>query len=139
MAPGFRVLEHPSDLGIEARGGTLAEAFEQAGAGLSSVICDLSSVTPAEERAVALSAADVHQLLVRWLSEILFLFDARHWVAGAFAINEISSSGLKATLRGEPLSRERHRPRLDVKAVTYHQLSVRQEAGESVLTVFFDI
>jgi len=138
MAAGFRVLEHPSDLGIEARGGTLAEAFEQAGAGLMSVLCDLSSVAPAEQRTVAVPGADVQQLLVRWLSEILYLFDGQHWVAGEFSIDEIGPSGLKATLRGEPLS-DWHHPKLDVKAVTYHQLAVRQDPEESVVSVYFDI
>jgi SHS2 domain-containing protein len=42
-------------------------------------------------------------------------------------------------VRGEPLDLERHSTRTDVKAVTYHQLSVRETAEGVVVTVFLDI
>ncbi len=44
MEAGYLILDHPADLGIEARGRTLAEAFEQAARGLISVIVDPDSV-----------------------------------------------------------------------------------------------
>jgi SHS2 domain-containing protein len=35
---GFELLEHTADVGIRARGATLAEAFEQATLGLAEVL-----------------------------------------------------------------------------------------------------
>ena len=43
-------IDHPADLGIEAFGRNLIEAFEQAGLGLMSVILDVDSVKLKESR-----------------------------------------------------------------------------------------
>ena len=47
-SPGFMILDHPADLGIEAYGQTLAESFEQAALGLISVILDPATVRQVE-------------------------------------------------------------------------------------------
>ena len=71
MQSGFTILEHPADLGIEARGATLKDAFEQSAVALMSIIFDLSTVECREERHVELTATDLDHLLVKWLAEIL--------------------------------------------------------------------
>ena len=139
MDAGFTILEHPSDVGIEARGATLARAFEEAAAGLISIILDRSAIRPLESRTVSLTASDPEQLLVQWLSEVLYLYDGLHFAAGEFAITELGPSSLRATVRGEQAIPARHQPKLDVKAVTYHQVSVKQDARWCVVRVFLDI
>ena len=42
MEKGYTILEHPSDLGIEAHGETMNVAFEQAATALMSVMLDKS-------------------------------------------------------------------------------------------------
>jgi SHS2 domain-containing protein len=39
---------------------------------------------------------------------------------------KVDEQGLKAKARGEPLDRERHELSHEVKAITYHQLEVKQ-------------
>jgi SHS2 domain-containing protein len=42
----------------------------------------------------------------------------------------IDAHGLQATVRGEPIDRERHQLAHEIKAVTYHQLEVKEtDAG----------
>lgn len=139
MKPGYRILEHPADLGIEARGKSLAEAFEQAAEALVAILLDPSEILPRQELTIRLSASDGDHLLVRWLSEILYQVDARGFVPKTFAVRIVGSRRLVATLRGEGLDLDRHATRTDVKAVTYHQLSVRKTPGGAVLRVFLDI
>lgn len=136
---GFRVLEHPSDLGIHARGRTLSEALAQAARGLLSVICDLSTIEPRMTREISVQGSDVEQLVVRWLSEILYLYDGRQFLCCAFTIHRLTDTHLESSVQGEPLDLGRHKTRLDVKAVTYHQLSVREEGGWWLIEVFLDI
>ena len=139
MEAGYRILDHPADLGIEARGNTLAEAFEQAACGLVSVIVDPDSVRPVESRAVIIEAGDHQQLLVRWLTEVLYLYDGLKFVPRDFRIERVSSRLLEAQVRGEPFDRLRHAVRLDVKAITYHQLEIRRRGSGHGLQVFLDI
>jgi SHS2 domain-containing protein len=136
---GFRILDHPADLGIEAYGKTLAEAFEQAALGLVSIIADASKVEGRNCRNVTLEGSDLEHLLVRWLEEILYLYDGEHFIGGRFQISQLESRWLQAVVYGEPFDPIRHQTRMDVKAITYHQLKVCDKAGESSVQVFLDI
>jgi len=137
--PGFNLIDHPADLGIEARGSTMAEAFEQAATGLMSVILNLSSVETRVSREVFLEASDLEHLLVKWLAEVLYLYDGEKFVSRGFSISQLRQDSLRATVRGEPFAAEKHVTRLDVKAVTYHQLVVEETNTLSRIRVFLDI
>jgi SHS2 domain-containing protein len=136
---GIRFLEHPSDVGIEARGSTCAEAFSRAAAALISIILDPSGVGTTERRTVFLEASDAEQLLVRWLSEILYLYDGCGYVAKEFQIDDCTPTHLEAIILGEPLQRPKHTTRMDIKAVTYHQLAVWQDVEGWGVRVYLDI
>jgi SHS2 domain-containing protein len=104
-----------------------------------SVILDPATLVPAEERAVALTAVDAEQLLVRWLGEVLYLYDAQRFACGEFSVRLRSATSLEAVIRGEIFDPARHAPRLDVKAVTYHQVTVDAGPAGATVRVFLDI
>ena len=139
MNSGFRILEHPADLGIEAWGTDLAEVFRQSALALTSIIVDPGSVTAREPRALKIQGSDAENLLVRWLSEILYLCDGEDFLLSDIEIQSIDGCSIDAMLMGEQVNMEAHRFRIDVKAVTYHQLKVVGEAGNWFATVFLDI
>jgi SHS2 domain-containing protein len=136
---GYVLLDHPADLGIEAFGKDLAGAFVQAAFALMSVILDPQKIDCTQSRAIVLEGVDREHLLVKWLTEVLYLYDGQGFAAGHFVISELSSTGLKATLTGEPFDAIKHAPRLDVKAITYHQLLVEETAEGTKVRVFLDI
>jgi SHS2 domain-containing protein len=135
----FRLLEHPSDIGLEVRGATAAEVFSNAARGLMHIIGESLQVREAEQRTVAISASDLPQLFVRWLSEILFLYDGERFLTAGAAVELIGETGLKAVVLGEPLDPQRHHVMLDVKAVTYHQLLIERRGDGWYARVVFDI
>ncbi|HET6961051.1 MAG TPA: archease [Terriglobia bacterium] len=137
--PGFNLIDHPADLGIEARGSTMAEAFEQAATGLMSVILNLSSVEARVSREVFLEASDLQHLLVKWLAEVLYLYDGEKFASREFSISRLRQDSLRATVRGETFVAQKHVTRLDVKAVTYHQLVVEETNTLFRIRVFLDI
>ncbi len=139
MEPCYRILEHPSDLGIEAWGGTMAQAFSCAAEGLMSIILDRNSVDTQLDREIIVTADDREQLLIKWLSEILYLYDGEHFVCKESEIHHLSDTSLRATIRGESFDETKHKTLLDVKAITYHQLSIEEEKEETKLRVFVDI
>ncbi len=139
MRSGYTILEHPADVGIEAHGRTLGEALALAAEGLMSIILDPASVHCAETRTIRITASDREQLVVKWLSEILFLFDGEEFVSRRFAVDELTATSLCATLEGEHFDRQRHTTRIDVKAITYHQLTIADHRDEWTLRVFLDI
>lgn len=117
----------------------MAEAFAAAAEALMSVIVDTTRAGEDLPRMVALEAGDYEQLLVRWLSEVLWHYDGGNFVSKRFVISDISPTALRATLLGEMFDTGKHPPRLDVKAVTYHQVRAEEAGGRAVVRVYLDI
>ncbi|MDY0270063.1 archease [Trichloromonas sp.] len=120
----FRLLAHTADMGIAATGDSLAELFVAAANGLTEIIFDDVAVDSRQSAPVSLAGGDSGELLVAWLGEILYLFEVHGLVPAEFVIHEISEKTLRGEVRGEPFDPERHPVAREVKAVTYHQLSV---------------
>ena len=139
MKAGYSILDHPADMGIEACAATIEEAFEQAAEALISIILDPSRIECEESREVTIDAIDIEHLLVKWLSEILYLYDGERFVVGRFHVDELNDTHLKARLLGEKFFPSKHSTKLDVKAITYHQLQIDRGHDGVRVRVFLDI
>jgi SHS2 domain-containing protein len=135
----YETIEHTADIGIRAWGKSLAEAFENTARGMFSLICDPALVREEESFAISVEADDRETLLVEWLNELLYLFESRGVLLAGFKIGNISETALEATVFGERLDFERHRPEADIKAATYHMLKVEQSNGDWEAIVIFDV
>ena len=135
----FEILEHTADIGVRARGPSLAALFENAAAGLLDVAFDAGAVAARESRPLLAEAADRESLLVNWLDEILWLVDGEGWLPHLVEVHEISETRVTGIARGESRDPSRHLLRMIVKAITYHLLSVREERGAWVAEVYLDI
>jgi SHS2 domain-containing protein len=138
-ARGFEVLEHPADIGLRAFGGTLPELFACAAVAMLSIAADPEAVEPRQEYELRVESADRESLLVDWLNEVLYWFDGKGVAFRDFRFTEWDEVSLRATGRGEPRERGRHRARLIVKGVTYHQLKIERRDGLWVAEVYLDI
>ena len=123
-ARGHRTIEHTADTGIEAWGPTLAAAFEEAALGLYELMLDPATIEERESRLMTVTGEDEGDLLVRWLTELLYLVDAEGLVFRRVAIERIAPGKLVAIGHGERLDLARHGQRTAVKAATYHRLAV---------------
>ena len=135
----FRVLEHTADIGFEAFGATRREVFANAGRALTYLTTDLETIVPREELLLRAEASDMPALLVNWLSEILYRFDAEGWLFRDFEFSGLTEHSLAATALGEKFDRRRHQVKLLVKAVTYHQLELRETEKGWRAQVYVDI
>ncbi|MDE2993802.1 MAG: archease [Chloroflexota bacterium] len=137
--PPFELIEHPADVGIRVYGRGLAALFTHAALGLCSLVTDTDTVLERETRSVEVAAPDRESLLVAWLSEVLWLIEAEDLLFARFTIESLSDTGLAATAYGEPADPQRHPYRGVIKAVTYHQLQLRQQAGTWSTNIIFDV
>ena len=120
----YETFEHTADLGLRVRAPDLDTLFAEAARALVSVIVeDLDSVRPAEKLDVRLPPDEREFLLFDWLRQLLAHFDARHTLFSRFTVH-VDEGGLTATAWGEPLDRDRHVLDHEVKAITYHGLTV---------------
>ncbi len=139
----FRFLEHMSDAYVEAYGETLEEAFENAALALFEVMVDTSSVEPKDPDEVVEEAEDEQALLYCWLEAWLVNFEVKNRVYSRFRVEEISKSNGVYRIRGvgwgEEFVPEKHRPKVGVKAVTYHMMEILREGNRYVLRFLLDL
>ncbi len=138
MEKDFDIVDHTADVGIIAYGADISEAFVNAARALFSLITELDDVEEVLYRDMELTASDEESLLVEWLNELIYLFDAEGIIFNRFDINELDSTSLKARSYGEKVDSSKHKLKTGVKAATYHMLKVDKDNGCKV-QVLFDI
>ena len=132
----YENLEHTADVMIKAHGSSLKECFENAAFGMIDTILDASKVEPRSVKEIAVEGDSLEDLLYNFLSEVLFIFDAERLVLCRFEVN-IQKGRLTCRAWGERFDREKHAPKQEIKAVTYHMLQVNEK--EPSVTVLFDV
>lgn len=137
--PGYRILDHTADIGLEAHGADLAELFSNAARGMFAVMAAADTVRAGKKLLVRAEADNVENLLVNWLSELLYLSATRGVLLCRFEIAEIDELHIVAKAFGEPIDRNRHELYTEIKAVTYHELKVQKQDQGWIGKVLFDV
>ncbi|RNI13828.1 archease [Methanohalophilus sp. RSK] len=125
----YEYIEHTADARFKAFGKTAEEAFANAAQAMFNVMIDTSGINPQITEYIELQAPDLENLLVDWLSELLYLFEVNMVVFSSFEVFAIEKEGdeylLSAKAEGEPLDLKKHIFDTEVKAVTYNDLGVQ--------------
>jgi SHS2 domain-containing protein len=136
----FQLLEHPSDIGILARGTSREDALIEASKGLVTILVNPENFHPIEERDFKATGSDSAAQVINWLNEILFFFDTEGMVFVEFAIDSWTPDEIAGRARGERFEIDRHELRTAVKAATYHQFEGHPTAeGGWEFRVFVDV
>ncbi len=132
----FEVVDHTADIGLIAYGSTLEEVFVNAAYGMFSLIADLDQVQERIHREIETEAPDQGELLVTWLNELLYFFDAESLLFKRFEILRLDQTWLQAQAFGEKVDPTRHRVKTAVKAATYHLLKLEEGNGLRAQIIF---
>jgi SHS2 domain-containing protein len=138
--PDYREIEHTADVGVELQARDLRSALESAAAAMFDVICDVDSVERLLTIPLTVDAreGDLENLLVRWLTELLYVHQSRNMVLSGFEVLSVSRGTVEARVSGERLDPERHTIKLELKAPTYHELLLEEREGRWSVRVIFD-
>lgn len=132
----YRTLDHTADVMVEAFGSSLEECFSNAAYALMDQMVDASKVREREERQIVVEGHDHESMLYNFLSEFLFIFDVTGMVFSRFSVT-FSGTEVHCRAWGEKYDARRHEPRKEVKAITYHMMSV--DPVRPLVRVVFDI
>lgn len=132
----FEELPHTADWAFRALGRDVRELFENAAHALFALEGARARGDASDTaRTVHVTALDYESLLVNWLTELLWLQELHREMYQRFDITTLTPTELRAQVFGVPLAR------LDkmIKAVTYHNLSVKQTTNGWEAVVVVDV
>jgi len=134
----YKIIEHTADVGIEAYGATIEEAFENAAKGMFAIITNDGHIESKQKRKIEIDFdEDEEILLVDWLTELLYLHDVEGLVFGEFEVR--INKKLVGYAYGEKYDRQKHGYGIEIKAVTYHMLEIKRNKKGVTIKVLFDI
>jgi SHS2 domain-containing protein len=136
---GYELLDHTGDIGIKVWADDAKGIFQEAARALFDIITDLGKVDKRLAREVLAKGSGQEELLVAWLSELLYLHEVEELLFCDFTIWEIQGGSVKGVARGERFQEGRHCIKTAVKAVTYHELKIGERKGRWHAQVIFDI
>ncbi len=135
---GRKLIEVEADIGFEVWSESLNNLFEEAALAMYEIMVDIDKVEPKEERDIEIEAEEIDLLMHDWLSELLYITDVERIVFSKFNVT-INGFKLEGKAFGEPVDPEKHNPKTEIKAITYHRLKVNRENGIWRTTVILDI
>jgi len=137
--PKYTLLDHTADLGIIVRGSDLVNLFKNAGKAMMHLMLQSKPLPKTTFTTISIVGSDLEDLMVRWLGEILYLFESEYLVVTDIDRITISNFNLIAILKIVPFNPESHEIVREIKAVTYHQIEVAQKNGEWIARIIFDL
>lgn len=122
---GFEIVEHTADTGIRAWAPDLSGLFRAMAEGLFSIIGEDAQVSSTIKRTLHLESDSHTELLHDWLETLNALHQVHGELYTTFEI-KIEGNRVRATVHGGPLDAARGELGIEVKAITWHDLDIRQ-------------
>ncbi len=130
----FEFFDHTADIGLAVEAEDKAAVFAEAAKGLFELLIGLDSIRTTDSFRMTISGTDDLELMAEWLTTLLFQFEVDEMVFAEFDV-QYTEGLLTATVRGEKRSEQRHFPRTEVKAITYHGLEVTETSARIILDI----
>jgi SHS2 domain-containing protein len=143
----FEIIDISGDVGLRAYGESLKDAFINAAIGMYNLITDIVNIKEEKTVNIYVESDRIEGLLVSWLNELIFQFDAYDFIGKRVVVSEFTGGMvkegkvciIKASVSGEDFNPERHESKLLIKAATYHLLKIEEKNGRWEIAVIFDI
>ena len=132
----FEEVDHTADWALRIYGRDLSELLVNAARGLNRLLTASGKAEPPlVERQLDVEGGDAEDLLVNWLSELVYLVETESIIFTEFELTTIDPGHLSAIVRGRYLAELKKQ----IKAVTYHNLQILETDGGLEATVVFDV
>lgn len=139
----FRFIEHTADIAVEITEDSLEKLFvTSANAWLSSAV-EIQNRQFESSKKFIFTANTLEELLIEFLSELNFQLYTRKWIF--ISVKEIklqqTAAGyqLEVEVFGQSFNENNHKLKVEIKAVTYHQMVIEKKENVFSTRIVFDI
>lgn len=136
----FEYREHTADVAVRVYGKKLEDLFVNASCALKDLMTDYVPKKTAT-RMVSLKDSNLEDLLVSWLNELIFQFYTNGFLVAESKISLSSGNSkiLTARLRGENTHTAALAVKSEVKAATYHDVTIQKSKNTLHVDIIFDV
>ena len=126
-----------ADMAFAAYGKDLPELFANAGKAVIGIMFE-GEIAQSVSKKIELEEKDQTTLLQKWLSELVYLHDSEKLLFSKFDV-KTDGKKLSAVVYGEKYNPSWHKFIIDIKAVTYHKMSIEKTGKGYKCTVVVDV
>ena len=131
---GYKELPHTADWQMHVWAEDLPSLFVEAARGMNALTGVVPTPGVRKTRKFDTEALDYESLLVTFLSELFWIAEQEHLVFDEFNIS-FAEFKLKVEMSGTSIQSQNK----SIKAVTYHNLQIREQQGSYQVNIVFDV
>lgn len=131
----FEEISHTADWSLRVWADDLAGLLAESARGMYALANAEPAEGPRVKRELTLDAVDAESLLVAFLEELLYLSESEKLIFDTFSETKIEGFKLKIEMEGaiiESMDKE-------IKAVTFHNLQIRESERGLEVEIVFDV
>ena len=132
---GYEEIAHTADWSIHVWAQDFQGLLTESARGMIALTNAVASESPRTQREIALEAVDAEGLLVAFLEELLYLSETENLLFDGYDDLKVEGFTLSGIMEGGALrSMEK-----EIKAVTFHNLEIRQSERGLEVEIVFDV
>ncbi len=135
----YRLLDHTADFRVHVFGSTPDELFSNAAYAMFDQVTDLELLKGFDSQVLQVTGADWPDLMINWLRELLYLWNGRGKLIKTVEISSINESLISAKLLFDKYIQDQHVIKNEIKAVTYHRITVGKGPPGWEAKIIFDV
>ncbi len=135
----YKLINHTADLGIHVFGTDPVELFANAAFATFDMLTEIDSLKSLKTTNLKVTGDDWSDLMVNWLRELLYLWNGKELLVKKAQILALSENELSANVELDPFDPDRHEIKIEIKAVTYHQIQVSSSPQGWEAKIIFDV
>ncbi len=135
----YTLIDHTADFGIHVFGADPVELFANAAFATFDTLTEIDALESLETTNLRVTGDDWPDLMVNWLRELLYFWNGKELLVKQVHILALSENELSAKVELDPFDPDRHEIKIEIKAVTYHQIQVSRGLEGWEAKVIFDV
>jgi len=137
----YEIFYTTADIGLKIKGKSLNQLFKNAAEGFSSMLGKIKDVNSknTEEKKINLCSESLEGLIVKFLNEILYIFEVKNKILVKCKVQELNNNCIKGKIEFAEFSNSEIEYNHPVKAVTYHNLKIKKTNGFYSAKIVMDI
>ncbi len=143
MTGTYKFIDHTADIAAEVSAENYNDLFIISALAWKDSVAGNFSLDKPEEKEIEINDRSLEELLVHFLSELNYLLFVKKWIFSKVKNITVKENErqfeAKIKITGEPVEENKHELKIEIKAVTFHQMDIKYGDGKYKTIIVFDI